>query len=49
MQKNLFAELMQSMTEALEHARGERELRTTLVSTQDVKPKTRSSRPRGMQ
>jgi hypothetical protein len=49
MQKNLFAELMQSMTEALEHARGERELRTTVVSAAEPKSTTLRARPRGTQ
>jgi len=31
MKDNLFAELMQSATEALEHARGKRDLRTTIL------------------
>lgn len=31
MKKELFAELMESMGEALEHARGKRELRTTVL------------------
>ena len=31
MKKKLFAELMQSMGEALEHASGKRELRTTVL------------------